>query len=59
MLQAKAPFCLPGEDCFVDVDHKRLALEVKNLALILSGYLEQRMAEERQTDVRGGMNGLR
>jgi hypothetical protein len=34
-VDSKAPFCQLGDDCFADVDHKKLAMDVKTLALNL------------------------
>ena len=35
---SKAPFCKLGEDCFGDVDHPKIAMEIKRLALNLVPY---------------------
>ena len=42
----QAPFCPLGEDCFGDVDHAKIAMEIKRLAVAMSGYLRDRMKEE-------------
>ena len=44
--QPRAPFCDPGEDCFEDVDHQSVSMDIKRLALTLSGYLKDRMKKE-------------
>lgn len=38
----KAPYCKLGQDCFEDVNHKRLALDMKKLALTVNKYLSER-----------------
>jgi len=42
----KAPFCALGDDCFEDVDHQKLTMEIKRMALGLAGYLKTRMVDE-------------
>ncbi len=42
----RAPFCSVGDDCFEDVNHPRIAMDIKRLALALSAYMRNRMAEE-------------
>ena len=42
----KAPFCSVGADCFHDVDHPRLATDIKRLAVAVAAYLKDRMVEE-------------
>lgn len=46
----RAPFCQVGEDCFSDVDHKLIAMEIKRLALSVTRYMKDRMMEEERPD---------
>ena len=38
-----APFSKLGQDCFQDVDHKKLSWDLRKLALSMAKYLEDRM----------------
>lgn len=51
---AKAPNAKLGQDCFADVDHQDLALDVQNLALLAAKYLEARMVESLLAKKKGG-----
>ena len=51
--KAKAPFAQLGEDGFEDVDHQILAMEIKRLAMSLTGYLKERMEESLVTTKSG------
>jgi len=44
--KVRAPFCAAGEDCFEDVDHRKVANDVKALALEVTKYMKDRMREE-------------
>ena len=39
----RAPFSKLGQDCFQDVNHKRLSWDLRKLALSMAKYLEDRM----------------
>lgn len=51
----KAPFCALGDDCFEDVDHQKLTMEIKRMALALAGYLKTRMLEEAEVNGNGNL----
>lgn len=50
----RAPFTKLGEDCFDDVDHQEIAMEIKREALGLTSYLKTRMSEHELNNERRG-----
>ncbi|TRY77008.1 hypothetical protein TCAL_06375 [Tigriopus californicus] len=57
-MKAKAPFCDPGQDCFEDVDHEEIALEVNRLAKSLANYIKSRANQDQQIRKTGSGKGF-